>query len=165
MSKSEGKKISIKFTQPIIGDISTNISAFAITGKEYLYTDGPDNNGPLIDKIYTINSIENHSTIENTITLNTNNFNNSIGLITVKYNHLIGTLLGVGGVVDSFEETFNPMELKEQGNPRVREYITANIGGLVDFIPIEKINIYSKEYITANISGSVELIHIDDINP
>lgn len=53
MSKTEGKKIGIKFTLPITGDISGNESAFSVTGQEYQYI-----NGPLLNKSYTVESVE-----------------------------------------------------------------------------------------------------------
>ena len=53
MSKGEGLKIGIKFTQDIVGDISGNELAFKVTGQEYKYI-----NGPLIDGDYQIASVE-----------------------------------------------------------------------------------------------------------
>jgi len=57
MSKEEGKKIAVKFTLPLMGDVSGNENAFIITGQEYLFTDGPDNNGPLITKTYSVSNV------------------------------------------------------------------------------------------------------------
>ena len=53
MSKSEGLKIGIRFTEDLAGDVSGNESAFVITGEEYKYV-----NGVLIDKEYQIEKIE-----------------------------------------------------------------------------------------------------------
>ncbi len=53
MSKGDGLKIGIKFTEDLVGDISGNESAFTITGQEYKYV-----NGPLIDGEYEVQSIE-----------------------------------------------------------------------------------------------------------
>lgn len=58
MSKGDGLKIGIKFTDDLVGDVSDNINAFTITGKEYQWVDGPDNNGPLLDKEYQIDKVE-----------------------------------------------------------------------------------------------------------
>ncbi len=58
MSKADGLKIGIKFTEDLVGDISGNESAFSITGKEYQYV-----NGNLIDKMYIIEKIERYPTI------------------------------------------------------------------------------------------------------
>ena len=54
MNKSEGKIISIEFTENLIGNIAGNESAFNVSGKEYKWVDGPDNNGELLDKEYTV---------------------------------------------------------------------------------------------------------------
>lgn len=53
MSKSDGLKIGIRFTEDLVGDITGNESAFTITGKEYQYV-----NGSLIDGDYLIDRVE-----------------------------------------------------------------------------------------------------------
>lgn len=53
MSKAEGKKIAVKFTMPLLGDVTGNVSAFGVTGQEYQYI-----NGPIINKNYTVTSVE-----------------------------------------------------------------------------------------------------------
>lgn len=58
MNKGKGKKIAIKFNLPLIGDLEGNEGAFTISGQEYLYTDGPDNNGELVDKDYQVEKVE-----------------------------------------------------------------------------------------------------------
>lgn len=52
MSKGEGKKIAIKFTEDLVGDVG-NKDAFDITGKEYKYVDGP-----LVNKEYQVEKVE-----------------------------------------------------------------------------------------------------------
>lgn len=57
MSKADGQKIGIKFTQPITSDISTlDTSAFTITGQEYNYVPG----GVLESTEYEVDSVERH---------------------------------------------------------------------------------------------------------
>jgi len=168
MSKSDGKIIAIKFNLPIVGDVSGNVSAFTITGEEYLYTDGPNYNGPLQDKSYEISSVVLHPTETNTIQLiikDTTPFNSVVGILTVVYDQSKGTLTGTSGIVENFEEIFTPNELNEQSNPGIREYVNAIITGTISLLEIEKIKIYETEYISVNISGLIELIHIDDVNP
>lgn len=63
MSKAEGKKIGIKFTLPLVGDVEGNENAFTVSGQEYQYTDGPDNNGPLVDKTYEVESVERYGIV------------------------------------------------------------------------------------------------------
>jgi len=57
MSKELGKKIAIKFTQPIITNVDGNESAFKVSGKEYNYEPG----GSLVDAEYQIESISGYS--------------------------------------------------------------------------------------------------------
>lgn len=63
MSKTEGKRIIIDFTLPLNGNVTGNEDAFTISGKEFLYVDGPDNNGKLIDKEYTVESVERYGIV------------------------------------------------------------------------------------------------------
>ena len=53
MSKGDGLKIGIKFTEDLVGDVSGNESAFAITGQEYEYV-----NGVLVDREYQVEKVE-----------------------------------------------------------------------------------------------------------
>ena len=52
MSKSDGLKIGIKFTEDLVGEVG-NKEAFTITGKEYQCV-----NGPLIDGNYQVDKVE-----------------------------------------------------------------------------------------------------------
>lgn len=59
MSKFFGSKIAIKFTQPLIGDVEGNESAFTVTGQEPQYTKFPGQIlGPLIDGDYQVEKVE-----------------------------------------------------------------------------------------------------------
>lgn len=53
MSKGEGKKIAIKFTEDLVGDVTGSKDAFTVMGKEYQYV-----NGPLVDKEYQVDKVE-----------------------------------------------------------------------------------------------------------
>lgn len=172
MSKPEGKKIAIKFTQPLIGDVTGNENAFIVTGQEYQYIDGPNNNGQLVNKTYTVTSISNHPTEPNSILLEfTNEFKNAQGSLTISYNQALGTLTGAGGAVVSFVETFFPEALQEGltrtgGGYGHTEFIQASISGNIELKFIEKLSAYAPaEYIQASVSGVIQLKHIDDINP
>ena len=72
MSKSEGLKIGIKFTEDLVGDISENESAFKATGQEYKYI-----GGPLMGKEYVVDKVERYPSTpiykEDFITGNLNN--------------------------------------------------------------------------------------------
>jgi len=60
MSKAEGKKIAIQFTDELNNDFSfDNSSAFTITGVEPRYVEYPSKElGPLLDKTYLVESVE-----------------------------------------------------------------------------------------------------------
>lgn len=53
MSKSDGLKIGIRFTEDLVGDVTDNKDAFAVTGKEYKYV-----NGTLLDREYQVDKVE-----------------------------------------------------------------------------------------------------------
>lgn len=172
MSKGEGKKIAIKFTQPLVGNVTGSTNAFTVTGQEYQYTDGLDNNGALINKTYTVVSISNHPSEANSILLEfTNEFRNVQGLITINYNQALGTLEGTRGAVQSFIKTFLPEDLEEGltrtgGRYGHTEYIQASFGGNIGLKRMTKEKVYaSAENITASVDGTIYFIHIDDINP
>lgn len=152
-------------------DKSCNENAFTVSGQEYLFVDGPINNGPLQNKTYSIKTVSNHPTEPNTLLIEideviTNNvFRNVVGDIAIAYNQALGNLAGAGGPVASFEEIFTPLDLIEFGNPRVREFIEASVSGSVELKFITKLSAFSRDYIEASVGGSIELIHVDDINP
>lgn len=62
MSKGRGKKLGLKFTHNLIGDNLNNESAFTVKGKEYQYVNDPDKNGPIVDVMYDVESVENYPT-------------------------------------------------------------------------------------------------------
>ena len=74
MSKGDGLKIGIKFTEDIVGDATGNESAFTITWKEYKYV-----NGNLIDGNYQVDKVERYpSTSLHTEDFTTGNLNNIV---------------------------------------------------------------------------------------
>jgi hypothetical protein len=155
----------LKFKYAVVSYSSGIEEAFTITGNEYEYTDGPNNNGPLITRSYGVNLVQTHPTESNSIQIYTDIFRNSQGPVTLSYDQALGNLSGQGGAIASFTESFIPEGLLEQGNPRIREYIEASVSGSIELIEIEKISTYNTEYIAASVGGAIQLIHIDDINP
>lgn len=146
-----------------------NENAFIISGQQYLYTDGPNNNGALIDKIYEVKTVSTHPTTIDSILLEFDDaycFRNAVGYININYNQALGNLSGQGGAITNFTETFVPLELTEEGNPMVREYVVGGVGGSISFIIIAKITTAPiSEFIGASVHGSIQFIHIDDVNP
>lgn len=170
MSKGEGKKIVIRFTEDIVGEVTGNELAFNVSGKEYQYVQGLDYNGKLIDKQYKPLSVEKHPTVEKAILLNFSNlekFNNSTGNLKVTYNAQIGNLSGRGGRVDDFTVNFKPTDLISTPNPGVTEVITVApteiVGTLSEIIYHNR---YSTETITVTPVEVVgTLLSIDEVNP
>lgn len=166
MSKGDGLKIGIRFTESLVGDVSGNEIAFDITGQEYKYI-----NGSLIDCNYVINSVQVHPTVENAILLTVDwwgKFNNVEGGLKVSYDSAKGNLQGIGGAVESFEATFTPEDLVPTPNPNVEEYISVAPNITVNFNPMEWLKGYESESHTITVSPvavTVALTDVSIINP
>ena len=171
MSKGEGKKIVIRFTEDIVGEVVGNELAFSIKGKEHLYVQGLDYNGKLVDKQYKPISVEKHPTVEKALLLSFSSlekFNNSTGNLNVTYNAQIGNLSGRGGRVDDFTVNFKPTDLISTPNPGVTEVITVAPTEIVGTLSeIEYPTRYSEHgtITVAPVEVIGTLLSIDEINP
>ena len=89
------------------------------------------------------------------------------GDLTVEYDATIGNLVGQGGGVESFIQTFTPTDLIPEPNPNPQETIEiAPVELTVDLLPVEYVGAYNEETITvAPVELTVELIHTSIINP
>ncbi len=166
MSKSLGKKIVVKFTQEIVGDVSSNIPAFKVEGKQYKYV-----NGPLINGDYQIESIVHHPTVANALLLTMNHlkrFSTVEGSLTVSYDASKGNLTGTAGAVESFIETFIPLDLVPEPNPNAEENISV---APFEIVAELKDIVYPKGYgeqgniSVAPFEVTATLINVEDINP
>ena len=166
MSKAEGKKIAVKFTMPLLGDVTGNVAAFTVTGQEYKYI-----NGPILNKTYTVTSVVAHPTEPRTLLITVGDFtrfNNVEGQLTVSYNQALGTLKGTTGDVLSFSFPFTPTDLRREINPNDEEAIRAVIGVALDYSLISYLNASSAEEhtISAAISSVVvEYTYVTIVNP
>ena len=167
MSKGQGKIVTLKFTEPITTEnVSTSLSAFTVTGQEYKFI-----HGPLLNKTYTIQTVQKHPSLgDNYIQLIMNDlsrFPTVEGDLTVEYDATIGNLVGQGGGVESFTQTFTPEDLIPEPNPNQQETIeVAPVLLTVDLLPVEYVNRFTEDTITiAPVELTVELIHISIINP
>jgi hypothetical protein len=166
MSKAEGKKIAVKFTMPLTGDVTGNVAAFSVTGQEYKYV-----NGPLLDKSYTIISVESHPTEPRALLITVDQFsrfNNVEGQLKVSYNSALGTLVGVGGAVQSFDVYFTPTDLLREINPNDEETIRASIAATLEYSVMQYLSASSTEEhtITATIAtATVEYTDVTIVNP
>lgn len=145
--------------------VGSKIGGFTVSGQEYKYVDGP-----ILDKEYVIEDIILHPTIEKAIRIEFNQFGRFPtvhGDLTVEYDATIGNLVGQGGAVESFIETFTPEDLVPEPNPNQQETIeVAPVELTVDLLPVEYVGAYNEETITvAPVELTVELIHTSIINP
>ncbi|MDD2297322.1 MAG: discoidin domain-containing protein [Sphaerochaetaceae bacterium] len=91
-----------------------NEGAFRVTGQEYQYVNGPNDNGPVLDKTYSVGSVETHPTVDKAILLTMmtlEEFDSVLGNLTVAYDATKGNLSGRGGRVESFSAEFLPADL------------------------------------------------------
>lgn len=136
-----------------------------IIGEEYSYVNGPNNNGPIVNKTYSVLDANLDIADPSKLWLDTTPFNNAKNL-NVIYNKNMGNLEGRGGSVESFDHAFVPQDLIELGTPMVHEYIKAASMGVVQLKKIDKVYIYNvSEVVSASSTGKVELKPIDLINP
>lgn len=165
MSKAEGKKIVVKFTMPLLGDVTGNVSAFSVTGQEYQYI-----NGPIINKTYTVNSVVAHPTEPRTLLITVDQFarfNNVEGQLKVSYNSALGTLVGVGGAVQNFDAYFTPLDLLREINPNDEETVRAVIAATLEYSVMQYLNASSTEEHTLNAvtSAAIEYTYVGVVNP
>lgn len=165
MSKAEGKQIAVKFTMPLLGDVTGNVSAFSVTGQEYKYI-----NGPIIAKTYTVTSVVAHPTEPRTLLITVDQFarfNNVEGQLKVSYNSALGTLVGVGGAVQSFDAYFTPTDLLREINPNDEETVRATISSAsIDYSLIQYENAYHEHTVNAVIATAVvEYTDVTIVNP
>ena len=92
-------------------------------------------------------------------------FNNAVGPITVAYSG--GTLMGEGGPVESFEETFLPTDLIAKPNQHPTEHIDLTdikLFPVLTKIDFPTIGDHNTEHIDlVGVKLTADLIHIDDI--
>lgn len=165
MSKADGKQIAIKFTMPLLGDVTGNVSAFTVTGQEYKYI-----NGPILSKTYTITSVVAHPTEPRTLLITVDQFarfNNVEGQLKVSYNSALGTLVGVGGAVQGFEVYFTPLDLLREINPNDEETVRGTISNAtISYDLMSYLNAYHQHTLNAAISSVVvEYTDIRIVNP
>lgn len=93
-------------------------------------------------------------------------FNNVEGQLKLTYNSALGTLVGVGGAVQSFEHYFMPTDLHREINPNDEETIRTVISDVTlnyDLISYE--HAYHDHTINAVASVVVEYTDVTIVNP
>lgn len=139
---------------PLTTITNGNETAFKVTGQEFQYI-----NGPVIEKEYAIDSIQEHPTEPQSLLITVDQFarfNNVEGQLKVSYNSALGTLVGVGGAVQSFDAYFTPLDLLREINPNDEELITGTISSAaVEYSLIQYLNAYHEHALNANIASVV----------
>ncbi len=93
-------------------------------------------------------------------------FNNVEGELTVKYDASKGSLSGRGGPVESFTETFLPIDLEPKPNPHVVEAIISIPSINTAFTKVTYNSRHASDCVVAkNPSIAVIFTKVDDINP
>lgn len=161
-TKADGAKIKITFDSPIttIEDGLANVSAFVVTVPEYNYV--PE--GTIRNVVKTLASVTNYSGY--CIILETNpleRFASAAGDISVSYAG--GTLMGVGGPVAPFTETFTPEDLEYKGDQNDAEHINVVIQAVGNLVSVDYSDYKAQnEHINLNsITASGILTHINDL--
>lgn len=136
-----------------------------VEGGQYRYV-----NGPLLDKVYTIESVELHPSFEDDkhllITTDAQDrFNNVEGNLTISYDQSKGNLMGRGGAVESFYQELIPEDLEPKPNPGIAENLKVDISVTVNYIKITYKYGYDVELVTVGVTGLAEFIDIDTLNP
>ena len=131
MAIGEGTKIAIVLSQPLMGDISGNESHFQITYGYHQY----NINGPILQRTLTAVSIELDPNDDTILYLNfnkgtENSFQNAVGPITVSFDSNGASLMGAGGPMHSFVETFTPTSLSPKENPIIFEHVSVSVNAV-----------------------------------
>lgn len=92
-------------------------------------------------------------------------FNNVEGPLTVQYDQSQGSLMGRGGPVEGFTETFTPTDLEPKPNPGIAENLEVSAEATVNFTKVTYNQRYADEHITASATATVDFIYVGVINP
>ena len=168
-TKGQGAKITVKFTEMLIDTESiegNNENAFSVEGQEFLYI-----NGPLIAGDYQIDTVEPHPSEPNSVLITMlplKRFHNTEGELLVQYDAGEGNLEGIGGIVESFQESFMPTDLEPVPNPHLEENIASSVSDYI--LTLTEINFIDgftdDEFIECAVTDyTVTFTHIDHIDP
>ena len=155
MSKGDGEKITIKFDRKITS--LAIINSFTLSGQEFQHIDGP-----MLDVNYELATISYHPSYPDNDHLLIevapfNRFRNVEGNLTINYDASLGSLMGRGGLLESFTESFLPLDLIPKLNPHQSENIVA---GITDINLTVTIVIYTDSFLEENIVSSITDINI-----
>lgn len=161
VSNSGDTQISIVFDEELTEPLTGAAEHFSVSFPSYLYTPG----GPAITVTLTPYAVS--ASDSDTIVLtfregNTTALNNAAGDITVEYDGA-GPLLGEGGPVYPFTETFTPTGLDPKFNIGNTELLRPNVIASGAMTRIYYSSGYQSEIIRPKILASGTLTHINDL--
>ena len=142
--------------------------AFTVTSQRERYI----GSGIYDTQTHSVYTTEYHPTLDSKhIVLNIPDyptFKNAVGNVKVEYNHLVGTLYGNGGVVESFTHEFLPQDLEPVPNPHYIEDSHITVGATItkELKQIYHINRYEGDsIITVGASIEYVLTDVSVVNP
>lgn len=143
-----------------------NSDAITVTGNEYKYVNGPTDNGLTLTREYPVEKVEKHPTRENAILLTIRTpyeFNNVLDSLIVDYDNSKGNLMGRGGLVESFSNTFTPSDLIPVPAVGETERIASTVGHrVIEFKPVVYSSINDDKQDKISASPGVVLIDFKD---
>ena len=119
-TKADGAKIQITFSEPLTGTVTGNQAHFTVTSQEYNYVPG----GTLGAITHTVTATAAGDTTKELILTvkDTERFESAAGDITVAYDGG-GSLVGEGGAVLAFTQSFTPTGLVPKPHQNDVEHI------------------------------------------
>lgn len=119
-TKADGAKIKITFSEPLTGTVTGNQAHFTVTSQEYNYVPG----GTLGAITHTVTATAAGDTTKELILTvkDTERFESAVGQITVAYDGG-GSLVGEGGAVLAFTQSFAPTDLVPKPHQNDAEHI------------------------------------------
>lgn len=134
-TKADGAKIKITFSEPLTGTVTGNEAHFTVTSQEYNYVPG----GTLGAVTHTVTATAVGNTANELVLTvkDTERFESAVDQITVAYDGG-GTLIGDGGAVLAFTQTFTPVGLVPKPHQNDAEHI--EISSVAAAATLTKIN-------------------------
>lgn len=159
--KSDGAKIKITFDHPLVGDVAGQQSNFTVTCQEYTYVPG----GTLQTITKTVNATYAGDTACELVLemAPLTRFESAVGDIAVAYAG--GSLMGEGGAVAAFTQSFSPSDLVFKGDQNDAEHIemSATAEGTLTRIYYTNTSPQEMGHIEMSVAATGTLTNINDI--
>ena len=160
-AKSDGAKIKITFDHPLVGDVTGQQGHFIVTCQEYTYVPG----GTLQTVTKTVNSTYAGDTAYELVIemAPLTRFESAVGNVNVAYSG--GLLMGEGGAVAAFTQSFSPSDLAYKGDQNDAEHIemSATAEGTLTRIYYTNTSPQEMGHIEMSVAATGTLTKINDI--